>query len=444
MRHSVLEESCEGQAMAPTETFRFEGDRLVRETRAGSFFGVSEMALPEGVGEAFRESDLRWVWWNARLRGVVPRVETSPGRPEFNIVDLCSGCGGLATGVRWACEAVGVRPVFQLCVDVLPEATKVYKNNLRPLRVLSENIANLVTYRSGTGAGLDNPSQQIGIANQALLSLKGKVDMVIAGPPCEGHSNFNNKSRRTDARNELYVAATACAIMLGARTMVIENVVTVRRARQRVVERSIKMLLSAGYKIDDGEGVLDASSFGTPQRRRRHFLIASKSGAFDFPTGFDALTCQPLSAMDALGDLVDLEPLKDFDSPSRLSLENDQRVRYLIENDVWDLPDEERPVCHQDGNHTYGSIYGRIRADQPSQTITTGFLSPGRGRFTHPTRARGLTPHEGARLQGFPDDFRFSGRRGDTVPRQRLAHLIGDAVPPQLGYVMGLAALSSI
>ena len=444
MRHSGLEERCEARAMAPTETFRFQGRRLVRETRAGSFFGVSEMTLRERVDQALRQSDLRRIWWNARLRGVVPRVETSPGRPELNIVDLCSGCGGLATGTRWACEAVGVRPVFQLCVDVLLDATKVYKNNLRPLRVLSENIANLVTYRSGTGAGPDAPLQRIEIANQTLHSLVGKVDMVIAGPPCEGNSNFNNKSRRTDARNELYVAATACAIALGARAVVIENVVTVRRARQRVVQRSIEMLVSAGYKIKDGAGVLDASSFGTPQRRRRHFLIATRSGAFDFPTGFDALTCEPLSAMDALGDLVDLEFLEDFDLPSRLSPENDQRVKYLIENDVWDLPDEERPLCHQDGNHTYGSIYGRIHADQPSQTITTGFLSPGRGRFTHPTRARGLTPHEGARLQGFPDDFRFSGRRGDVVPRQRLAHLIGDAVPPQLGYVTGLAALSSI
>lgn len=430
--------------MAPNETFRFEESRLVRETRAGSFFGVSEMALPEGVDRALHESDLRRTWWDARMRGVVPRVETSPGRPELNIVDLCSGCGGLATGVRWACEAVGVRPVFQLCVDVLPEATKVYKNNLRPLRVLSENVANLVSYRSGTGAESDVPPQQIGIANEALRSLLGKVDMVIAGPPCEGNSNFNNRSRRTDTRNELYVAATACAIALGAKAIVIENVVTVRRARQRVVQRAIEMLVSAGYKFDDGEGVLDASSFGTPQRRRRHFLIAAKGGTFDFPTGFDALTCEPLSAMDALGDLVDLEAPDDFDSPSRLSPENEQRVKYLIENEVWNLPDEERPVCHQDGNHTYGSIYGRIHADRPAQTITTGFLSPGRGRFTHPTRARGLTPHEGARLQGFPDDFQFSGRWGDGVTRQRLAHLIGDAVPPQLGYVTGLAALSSI
>ena len=444
MKHLKREKLDDGQSMTPTETFRFGEDSLIRETRAGSFFGVSEMDLPRETDRNCSGSDLRKLWWSARLRGAVPRVESNPRRQELNIVDLCSGCGGLATGVRWACEAVGVRSVFQLCVDVLPEAIKIYRNNLRPLRALSENIANLVTYRRRSSGGSDSTLHQIGTANRILLSLKGKVDVVIAGPPCEGNSNFNNRSRRTDARNELYVAAVACAIALDARVMIIENVVTVRRAHQRVVERAIEMLTSVGYKVDNGEGVLDASSFGTPQRRRRHFLIAARSRSFDFTTGFKGLTCHPLSAMDALGDLVDRESSDDFDLPSRLSLENEQRVKYLIENDVWELPDEERPVCHQDGHHTYGSIYGRIYADQPSQTITTGFLSPGRGRFTHPIRARGLTLHEGARLQGFPDDFRFSGRRADGVPRQRLAHLIGDAVPPQLGYVTGLAALSSI
>ena len=444
MKRLEREKRGEGRSTAPTETFRFGEGSLIRETRAGSFLGVSEMELPQGTERASSGPDLRRLWWINRLRGTVPRVESNPGRPELNIVDLCSGCGGLATGVRWACEAVGVRPVFQLCVDVLPEAIKVYKNNLRPLRVLSENIANLVTYRREAGTGPSFPIQKIETANHTLLSLKGKVDMAIAGPPCEGNSNFNNRSRRTDARNELYVSAVACAIALDARVVIIENVVTVRRARQRVVERAVEMLASAGYKIGNGESVLDASSFGTPQARRRHFLIATKGRPFDFATGFEGLTCESLSAMDALGDLVDRESSENFDLPSRLSPENEHRVKYLIENGVWDLPDEERPFCHQDGNHTYGSVYGRIYADQPSQTITTGFLSPGRGRFTHPTRARGLTPHEGARLQGFPDDFRFSGRRGDGLPRQRLAHLIGDAVPPQLGYVTGLAALSCI
>lgn len=444
MKRLEREKLGESQSMAPTETFRFGEGSLIRETRAGSFFGVSEMELPQETERAYSGSDLRRLWWSTRLRGTVPRVESNPRRPELNIVDLCSGCGGLATGVRWACEAVGVRPVFQLCVDVLPEAIKVYGNNLHPLRVISENIANLVTYRRRASSGSDGPFYQIDTANRTLLSLKGKVDMVIAGPPCEGNSNFNNRSRRTDARNELYVSAVACAIALDARVMIIENVVTVRRARQRVVDRAIEMLASAGYKIDKGARVLDASSFGTPQTRRRHFLIATKGRPFDFAVDFEGLTCRPLSALDALGDLVDRESSEDFDLPSRLSPENERRVKYLIENGAWNLPDKERPLCHRDGNHNYGSVYGRIYPDQPSQTITTGFLSPGRGRFTHPTRARGLTPHEGARLQGFPDDFRFSGRRADGVPRQRLAHLIGDAVPPQLGYVTGLAALSSL
>ncbi len=444
MRKLGREKRGKGRLTAPTETFHFGKGRLVRETRAGSFFGVSEMEFPPETVQASSDLDLRRLWWSARLRGAVPRVESNPQRPELNIVDLCSGCGGFATGVRWACEAVGVRPVFQLCVDVLPDAINVYSNNLRPLRALSENIANLVTYRKEMRVGPNVSYQQIETTNHIFLSLKGKVDMAIAGPPCEGNSNFNNRSRRTDSRNELYVATVACAIALDARVVIIENVVAVRRARQKVVERAMKLLISAGYKIENGEGVLDASSFGTPQKRRRHFLIAAKSRPFDFTMGFKELTCEPLSAMDALGDLVDRESPEDFDLPSRLSPENERRVKYLIENDVWELPDEERPPCHQDGNHTYGAIYGRIHADQPSQTITTGFLSPGRGRFTHPTRARGLTPHEGARLQGFPDDFRFSGRRADGIPRQQLAHLIGDAVPPQLSYVVGLAALSSI
>jgi DNA (cytosine-5)-methyltransferase 1 len=148
--------------------------------------------------------------------------------------------------------------------------------------------------------------------------------------------------------------------------------------------------------------------------------------------------------MEAIGDLRSITPCHDFDRPSNLSTDNVRRVRYLIENDLWDLPDSERPVCHQDGTHTYPSVYGRIHPDEPAQTLTTGFLSPGRGRFTHPSLARGLTLHEGARLQGFPDDFQFNGRRMEAVKRNALSKLIGDAVPPQLGYVTGLAALSTL
>ena len=77
-------------------------------------------------------------------------------------------------------------------------------------------------------------------------------------------------------------------------------------------------------------------------------------------------------------------------------------------------------------------MYGRLSWDSPSQTITSGYGSIGQGRFMHPEQARALTPHEAARLQGFPDYFRF-----DNVERRSdLATIIGNAVPPALGQAL--------
>ena len=91
--------------------------------------------------------------------------------------------------------------------------------------------------------------------------------------------------------------------------------------------------------------------------------------------------------------------------------------------------------------HTYTDVYGRMFPNEPSQTITTGFLSPGRGRYIHPVLPRGLTLREGARLQSFPDDYQWL-RRGKELRRNPLAALIGDAVPPQLGFTVGLMGLA--
>ena len=107
---------------------------------------------------------------------------------------------------------------------------------------------------------------------------------------------------------------------------------------------------------------------------------------------------------------------------------------YLFEKNIYDLPDAERPDCHKNGT-SYLSVYGRMRPDRPAQTITTGIGSPGQGRFIHPTRRRLITPHEAARIQGFPDWFLFS-LEGREPSRKDLAKWIGDAVPPFLGFVV--------
>ncbi|MEN8220818.1 MAG: DNA cytosine methyltransferase [Pseudomonadota bacterium] len=95
---------------------------------------------------------------------------------------------------------------------------------------------------------------------------------------------------------------------------------------------------------------------------------------------------------------------------------------------MYNLPDLVRPSCHKNKNHSYKSCYGRLYWDKPAQTITSGFGSMGQGRYIHPLRKRVITPHEAARIQGFPDFFDFSmvNLRGD------LHGMIANAVPPKI------------
>ena len=143
---------------------------------------------------------------------------------------------------------------------------------------------------------------------------------------------------------------------------------------------------------------------------------------------------------ETIGDLETRDTEDLMDQVPQLSAENQDRINYLFEHDLFDLPNQVRPDCHKNG-HTYPSVYGRLSWDKPSQTITTGFLTPGRGRYIHPSKRRVLTPREAARIQGFPDWFDFVGQ-GEPPSRTSLSKWIGDAVPTPLGYAAVLTALS--
>jgi DNA (cytosine-5)-methyltransferase 1 len=124
------------------------------------------------------------------------------------------------------------------------------------------------------------------------------------------------------------------------------------------------------------------------------------------------------------------------------SAENIERMKWLHSNvnQSFDLPPEQHNPSHQQGT-TYKGVYGRLNPDAPAGTITTGFMTPGRGRYVHPTQMRTLTPHEAARIQGFPDSYRFQ-MPGEKPPTSALlTKWIGDAVPMPLGYCAVLAAL---
>jgi DNA (cytosine-5)-methyltransferase 1 len=264
-------------------------------------------------------------------------------------------------------------------------------------------------------------------------------ELLVGGPPCQGHSDLNNHSRRNDPRNSLYFSMVRAARVLRPRAIIIENVQTVIRSKEEVVQQSIELLKEMGYEV--AERILKAEEYGVPQLRRRHFLVASTGSKPDFSLldGYKVSKVRDLRwALKGLGSSYDEDDL--FNSSANSSEENRKRMRWLIDNDEFDLPDRLRPPCHQNG-HNYPAVYGRMRWGVPAHTITAGFGSNGQGRFMHPDEPRTLTPHEAARVQTFPDWFDFSGHAGR---RRTLSRSIGNAVPPLLAMYVSFVALRSL
>lgn len=379
-------------------------------------------------------------WWQAALRGA--RALPPPLHGELRIVDLFSGAGGFALGAAMAAEAVGLLPRFLAAVDLDRAALAVHRRNHGTERTIAADLRDLLHVavdRSGETARFAELPEIVG----RDLARLPRPDLVIGGPPCEGHSNLNNHSRRDDPRNGLLLAAAAAGVAFGARALVLENVRHVVRDRRSVLDTALAVLEAAGWRTRTL--LLNAAHYGAPQRRERMFLVAFASAADDevFDRVLEALRRPPLSVEAAIADLLDREGADPFDSAPTPSPENRRRIALLHARDLYDLPNEERPVCHRNGT-TYTAVYGRLRTDEPAPTITTGFGTPGRGRFVHPSRPRLITPHEAARLQTFPDWYAFLDEAGRRPRRAFLEKWIGDAVPPLLGFVVVLAALVAL
>lgn len=387
-------------------------------------------------------------WHIARGRGAAPQTSTR-SRKTIKTVDLFSGAGGLALGTAWAVEAVGRRPRPLLAVDVDAAAIDVHQYNHVPRRVYQGSVRDLLTPASIVQSNDPMkliPSATIAPGAEWLQSL-GPVDVLTGGPPCQGHSNLNNRTRREDDRNQLYYWMALGGHAMQAKAIVVENVASVLSDAGDVVGATLRLLGQLGYAVVF-EGLLNADRLGVAQSRKRHFLIAVRrdvmgQGAESVEAWLRSVDLGTVSVMDAIGDLQDLESNDEYDRPSGLSEENRRRIDYLFDEGAFDLPDHVRPASHRDG-HTYPSVYGRMFPDRPAGTLSTGFLSPGRGRYVHPTRRRTLTLHEGARVQGFPDDFQFRGASGSVPKRTEIARMIGDAVPPPLAFHVVLAALAAL
>ena len=372
--------------------------------------------MPKSKAQSKKLCDKKW------LLSKKHRHYSFNAKQTLDIVDLFCGCGGLTLGVLEALYSNGMAANIKLAVDKNLHALEVYRTNFR----LSDNVvreADVNQLLSGSLGELANESEK------DLIQYLENVDILVAGPPCQGNSNLNNWTRGNDPRNQLYLKVIRFVELVKPKIVVIENVATIIHEKGQVIDKSLFFLKSMGYKVE--QFFIKAVQIGIPQTRKRHILLAIKMSEFSVDSLIESIEESTKSSLsDCIDDLVDEYKDKEgvFYTPSQMSEENVKRVNYLFDNDLYDLPDTERPTCHRTKKHKYKAVYGRLHWDKPSPTITGGFGSMGQGRFVHPLRRRVITAHEAARIQGFPDFFDFSL----VSTRTALYEMIGNAVPPKI------------
>lgn len=408
-------------------SYRIVKDDIVRRIQVkGRGVKTSKLPIPVWVDRsqpAVNIYDLAWLTSKER-----PRERASA--QEIRAVDLFCGCGGLTLGIREAARGLGCafRSVF--ASDINKKALNIYAKNFQPDLIDNNPIEKSINGELGA---------ELTDEERIFCDKVGRIDILVAGPPCQGHSNLNNHTRRDDPRNLLYLRAVRCAEILRPDTLIIENVPGVLHDRHGVLQTADIYLKNIGYSVS--YGVVKMWEIGVAQTRQRMLLIASRVVENVDIGQIIKDASLPVRAMEwAIGDLLEFYDTNSiFDSAAMHTPVNQARIHYLFEHNLYELPNEQRPDCHRLKSHTYPAVYGRMHWDRPSPTITGGFSCCGRGRFVHPLQERTLTPHEAARVQYFPDFFNFGG-----MTRTDLVRAIGNAVPARAGYVVALPLLIAV
>lgn len=336
----------------------------------------------------------------------------------------------------------------------------LHKAGFRVLAGIDTSRRALATFQLNHPAASTIEADIAALEPNALMSMlalePGRLDCLIGGPPCQGFSKNVPAAYRflKDPRNQLFRDFSRFVAAMLPKVVVMENVAEIYRAYDGAVRTEIiAHLRQLGYEVD--VAILYAPDYGVPQRRRRCFFFASRTGIKPvlpppiFGTGYVKTlfgTVKPYrSAWSAISDLPVLEngegyePMEYQHQPQnkyQADMREDSHTLYdhitreLNEKQftrisslqpgqgIKHLPKKIRPKAG------YSGAYGRLDFEMIAPTITRWVFHPGSGRFCHPREARLLTIREAARLQSFSDDFRFTGTYIEK------SHQVGNAVPP--------------
>lgn len=352
----------------------------------------------------------------------------------FNVIDLFSGVGGLSYG-------------FSKMKEFNIVAANEIDNDI--------SIAYTLNHPDVTMINCDINS----LTKEKIYdSTKGvPIDIVIGGPPCQSYSTLGK--RQMDERANLFMQYKRVLNIIKPKAFVFENVTGILSMDKGNLFKNIQKEFSElGYTLK--YKVLNAVDYGVPQQRERVILVGFLGeNKFEYPKPTHGDNLLPyVTLKDAIGDLPILksgescdkygkDPDNDFlkwvrkDSTSNVTEhkapKNGEHLIKLMETlkdgqSKDDLPEELRPKSG------YGNTYAKLWWDKPSTTITRNFACPSSSRCIHPRDSRAMSIREGARLQSFPDDYKFYGSDGT----KRLE--IGNAVPPLLSMAIAKQMLMAM
>jgi len=325
---------------------------------------------------------------------------------NLNAIDLFSGCGGLTVGMHKA----GFKT--RCAIEIDEAAVQAYKMNHKKTKVIQGDIRLVRT-------------------SQIKKLLKNKPLHLLAGcPPCQGFSSIRrlNGINVTDQRNNLIMEYLRFVKALKPLTIMMENVPGLKN--YYLFKEMVAELRNLGYSIDFD--IVNVKDFGVPQRRKRLVLVGSKLGEILIAKG----RSKKVTVRDVIKNVESISTTKD--PVHKLFPKHSERVQRMIMavpkdgGSRHDLHWRYELDCHKRKNVGFNDIYGRLRWDDYSTTITGGCLNPSKGRFLHPTKNRTITAREAALLQSFPKGYKFPT---EDASKDDIALMIGNALPPKFSYV---------
>jgi len=341
---------------------------------------------------------------------------------KYTAVDIFSGAGGLSVGAKMA----GIEST--LAVEYCKHAASTYKKNHKKTTVLNKDIKEV----------------------QPLDYVEEQPFILFGGPPCQGFSIANTKTRNlNNPNNWMFKEYIRFVKDLEPEWFLFENVVGFKSFNEGSFANEVeKELQNLGYTTNSQ--VLCASEYGVPQKRKRYFIIGNKSGKkFDFKS---IEKHSLVTVKDAISDLPSLKSgdkvytseykhiannsyLKEMRRKSIKATQNIvslnkkhilERYKYIKQGENWRAIPKDMLSNYSSTINMHSGIYKRLEENQPTVTIANYRKS----MLIHPIEDRGLSLREAARLQSFPDDFIFEG------PLSYQQQQVGNAVPPLLAKVM--------